>query len=87
MYAIHIPVAGFAVGEPLLTPSCIHRKPQRSQRDTIFRYATDVDEFVKSPEIVMPDLIRHPEHIEFARFRLEFTPYLIRGRNDKRGDS
>jgi len=29
-----------------------------------------VDEFVRSPEIVMPDLIRHPEHIEFTGFRL-----------------
>jgi hypothetical protein len=29
-----------------------------------------LDEFVKSPEIVMPDLIRHPEHIEFTGFRL-----------------
>ncbi|MEW6327015.1 MAG: hypothetical protein AB1487_05395 [Thermodesulfobacteriota bacterium] len=32
----------------------------------------------------MPDLIRHPEHIEFTGFRLEFTPYLIRGRNDRK---
>jgi len=24
------------------------------------------DDFVKNPEIVMPDLIRHPEHIEHA---------------------
>jgi hypothetical protein len=29
-----------------------------------------LDAFVKSPEIVMPDLIRHPEHIEFTGFRL-----------------
>jgi len=29
-----------------------------------------LDEFVKSSEIVMPDLIRHPEHIEFTGFRL-----------------
>jgi hypothetical protein len=25
----------------------------------------NVDELVKSPLIVMPDLIRHPEHINF----------------------
>jgi hypothetical protein len=30
----------------------------------------------------MPDLIRHPEALETTGFRLEFTPYLIRGRND-----
>jgi len=30
----------------------------------------------------MPDLIRHPEDVERTGFRLEFTPYLIRGRND-----
>jgi len=28
------------------------------------------DEFVKSLRIVMPDLIRHPELIEFTGFRL-----------------
>jgi hypothetical protein len=27
-------------------------------------------------------LIRHPEALEWTGFRLEFTPYLIRGRND-----
>jgi len=30
----------------------------------------NLDELVKSPEIVMPDLIRHPELIEFTGFRL-----------------
>ncbi|MEA1947663.1 MAG: hypothetical protein U9N83_10235 [Thermodesulfobacteriota bacterium] len=29
-----------------------------------------IDKLVKSPKIVMPDLIRHPEAIEFAGFRL-----------------
>jgi len=28
------------------------------------------DGFVKSPIIVMPDLIRHPEPVEFIGFRL-----------------
>jgi hypothetical protein len=28
------------------------------------------DGFAKSPRIVMPDLIRHPEQIEFTGFRL-----------------
>jgi putative ABC transport system permease protein len=31
----------------------------------------------------MPDLIRHPETLENTGFRLEFIPYLIRGRNDR----
>jgi len=30
----------------------------------------NVDGLVKSPLIVMPDLIRHPEPIEFTGFRL-----------------
>jgi hypothetical protein len=30
---------------------------------------TKIDNFVKSPEFVMPDLIRHPEGIEFTGFR------------------
>jgi hypothetical protein len=30
----------------------------------------ELDGFVKSPRIVMPDLIRHPEAIEFTGFRL-----------------
>jgi hypothetical protein len=30
----------------------------------------NIDGFVKSPRIVMPDLIRHPELIEFTGFRL-----------------
>ena len=34
-----------------------------------------IDELVKSHEIVMPDLIRHPERIEFTGFRLEFIPH------------
>jgi hypothetical protein len=29
-----------------------------------------IDEFVKSRCTVMPDLIRHPEHIEMTGFRL-----------------
>jgi len=29
-----------------------------------------IDGIVKSLEIVMPDLIRHPERIEFAGFQL-----------------
>jgi hypothetical protein len=29
-----------------------------------------VNSFVKSPQIVMPDLIRHPEAIEITGFRL-----------------
>jgi len=29
-----------------------------------------LDGFVKSPIIVMPDLIRHPEPVEFTGFRL-----------------
>jgi len=31
---------------------------------------TDLDAFAKSPLIVMPDLIRHPEAFEFTGFRL-----------------
>jgi len=31
---------------------------------------TNFDGFVKSPLIVMPDLIRHPEPVEFTGFRL-----------------
>jgi len=30
----------------------------------------NIDGFVKSPKTVMPDLIRHPEIIEFTGFRL-----------------
>ena len=29
-----------------------------------------IDKLVKSPKTVMPDLIRHPEAIEFTGFRL-----------------
>jgi hypothetical protein len=38
----------------------------------MFRIKTSVifDKLVKSLEIVMPDLIRHPERIEFTGFRL-----------------
>jgi len=36
----------------------------------VAKFKFKFDDFVKSPEIVMPDLIRHPEHIEFAGFRL-----------------
>ena len=32
--------------------------------------AVKFDGLVKSPRIVMPDLIRHPEPIEFTGFRL-----------------
>jgi hypothetical protein len=28
------------------------------------------DSFVKSPQIVMPDLIRHPEGVDITGFRL-----------------
>jgi hypothetical protein len=28
------------------------------------------DGFVKSPQIVMPDLIRHPERVDITGFRL-----------------
>ena len=31
---------------------------------------SNVDNLVKSPKTVMPDLIRHPEVIEFTGFRL-----------------
>jgi hypothetical protein len=31
---------------------------------------SNADGFVKSPRIVMPDLIRHPEQAEFTGFRL-----------------
>ena len=40
------------------------------------------DNLVKNLEIVMPDLIRHPERIEFTGFRLQFIPQKMRGRND-----
>jgi len=33
-----------------------------------------IDGLVKSLEIVMPDLIRHPERIESTGFRLQFIP-------------
>ncbi|MBW1804698.1 MAG: hypothetical protein JRJ85_28730, partial [Deltaproteobacteria bacterium] len=32
--------------------------------------SSELDDFVGSLEIVMPDSIRHPEHIEFTGFRL-----------------
>jgi len=28
--------------------------------------SNEIHDFVGSPQIVMPDVIRHPEHIEFA---------------------
>ncbi len=36
----------------------------------IFFVPVKVDKLVKSPKTVMPDLIRHPEAIEFTGFRL-----------------
>jgi len=36
----------------------------------VFNWASRIDDLVKSPKTVMPDLIRHPEVIEFAGFRL-----------------
>jgi hypothetical protein len=37
----------------------------------IAQYRTrNIDELVKSPQIVMPDLIRHPEQVEITGFRL-----------------
>jgi len=39
-------------------------------RVTLNFLTPNVDELVKSLEIVMPDLIRHPERIEFTGFRL-----------------
>jgi len=35
-----------------------------------FYEAVNFDNLVKSPKTVMPDLIRHPEVIEFTGFRL-----------------
>ncbi|MEA1948689.1 MAG: hypothetical protein U9N83_15470 [Thermodesulfobacteriota bacterium] len=35
---------------------------------------SNIDELVKSPKTVMPDLIRHPEAIEFTGFRLGRHP-------------
>jgi len=35
-----------------------------------FYEAIKIDNLVKSPKTVMPDLIRHPEVIEFTGFRL-----------------
>ncbi|MDI6687229.1 MAG: hypothetical protein QME06_03310 [Desulfobacterales bacterium] len=37
---------------------------------TAFYELVNFDGLVKSLEIVMPDLIRHPERIEFTGFRL-----------------
>jgi len=37
---------------------------------TSFFYKAKFDNLVKSPKTVMPDLIRHPEVIEFTGFRL-----------------
>jgi hypothetical protein len=34
------------------------------------REIVNFDGFVKSPQIVMPDLIRHPERIDITGFRL-----------------
>jgi hypothetical protein len=34
----------------------------------------NIDKLVKSPKTVMPDLIRHPEVIEFTGFRLGRHP-------------
>ena len=39
----------------------------------------DLDELVKSPNTVMPDLIRHPELIEITGFRLGRHPGLRSG--------
>jgi hypothetical protein len=43
----------------------------RKNKLTIFskREILKIDDFVKSPLIVMPDVIRHPEPIEFTGFR------------------
>jgi hypothetical protein len=35
-----------------------------------FLWRTNIEGFVKSPNTVMPDLIRHPELIEITGFRL-----------------
>jgi len=32
----------------------------------------------------MPGLIRHPQHVEFTGFLLQFIPHLMRGRNDEK---
>jgi hypothetical protein len=32
-------------------------------------FRLNIDGLVKSPEFVMPDLIRHPEHTEITGFR------------------
>jgi hypothetical protein len=34
-----------------------------------FAMLSNLDAFVKSPQIVMPDLIRYPEHIELTGFQ------------------
>jgi len=47
---------------------CISNTKVETQ--TILSYIAQIDEIVKSLEIVMPDLIRHPERIEFTGFRL-----------------
>src|SRR4030067_2937110 len=54
------------------------------------KYSKDEASFIvylesvyKVPYSVMPDLIRHPETLDITGFRLEFTPYLIRDRNDE----
>jgi hypothetical protein len=36
----------------------------------LFFRQINLDALVKSPKIVMPDLIRHPEVVEFTGFRL-----------------
>jgi len=35
-----------------------------------YDFSSKIDEFVKSPLMVMPDLIRHPEPVEFTGFQL-----------------
>ena len=37
---------------------------------TLLSLFNSIDALVKSPIIVMPDLIRHPEVVEFTGFRL-----------------
>jgi len=59
----------------------------------VFFLCIKVDKFVESPKTVMPDLRSlsriamrgHPELIETTGFRLQFIPYSMRGRNDKKG--
>jgi len=56
----------------MITSLALVRRPYHNQLHYLLfsgYHHFNYDELVKSPLIVMPDLIRHPEHIDFTGFR------------------